>query len=58
MSLQRELYAGAQPLIQVDPTNGNLFTIGADGKATSSPAALDEAFARGVVVKNPLYPVL
>ena len=49
------LRAGAQPLIQVDPTTGNLFTIGADGKATSSPEALDEAFANGVAVRNPAY---
>ena len=47
--------AGAQPLIQVDPTSGNLFTIGEDGKATSSPEALDEAFANGVAVSNPAY---
>ena len=49
------LREGAQPLIQVDPTNGNLFVIGDDGLATSSPDAIQAAFDNGVVVANPDY---
>jgi len=50
-----ELRSGAQPLIQIDPTTGNLWTLGSDGAPTSSPDALEAAFARGVAVANPVY---
>jgi hypothetical protein len=49
------LRSGAQPLIQIDPVTGNLWTMDSDGLATSSPEALDAAFASGVAVANPLY---
>ncbi len=55
LTAEGALRSGAQPLIQIDPTTGGLFTIGEDGIATSSPDALQEAFARGVTVANPLY---
>ncbi|HUU27147.1 MAG TPA: TonB-dependent receptor [archaeon] len=51
-----QLRTGAQPIIQIDPTTGSLFAIGSDGTASGSPAAIDEAFARGVAVDNPIYP--
>jgi len=49
------LKAGAQPLIQIDPTTGNLFTM-VDGAASSSPDDLAAAFESGVAVPNPDYP--
>ncbi|MCE5269932.1 TonB-dependent receptor [bacterium] len=49
------LRSGAQPLIQIDPTTGRLWTLDADGKATTSPDAIAAAFASGVAVANPLY---
>ena len=49
------LRSGAQPLIQIDPTTGNLFTM-VDGSASSSQDDLAAAFASGVAVPNPDYP--
>ncbi|MFH1071635.1 MAG: TonB-dependent receptor, partial [Candidatus Glassbacteria bacterium] len=56
VSAEGILRSGVQPLIQVDPTTGNLWTLDENGHATSSPDALDAAFARGVAVANPLFP--
>ena len=55
VTAEGDLRSGAQPLIQIDPTTGNLFTM-VDGSASSSPDDLAAAFASGVAVPNPDYP--
>ncbi len=50
------LRSGAQPLIQIDPTTGNLWTLDSEGNPTSAPDALQAAFASGIAVPNPDYP--